>query len=67
MVNGNCLRIYFETQQCLVETPGMVEDYEYKSQGSQEEKYFFTSVWFECCFLWLFFGDPLDTFLEAIW
>ena len=54
MVNGNCLRIHLGTLQCLVETSGIVEDCDYKSQGSQEENYFFTSVLFECCFLYLF-------------
>ena len=51
VVNGNCLRIHLGTLQCLVETSGIVEDSDYKSQGSQEENYFFTSVLFECCFL----------------
>ena len=40
MVNGNCLRIHLATLQCLVETSGIVEDCDYKSQGSQEENYF---------------------------
>ena len=66
MVNGNCLWIHLATLQCLVETSGIVEDCDYKSQGSQEE-FFFYKCMVRMLFSLAFFGDPLDTFLEAIW
>ena len=58
MVNGNCLRIHLGTLQCLVETSGIVEDSDYKSQGSQEENYFLqvygSNVVFFSFFRWSF-------------
>ena len=58
MVNGNCIRIHLGTLQCLVETSGIVEDCDYKSQGSQEENFFLqvygSNVVFFIFFRWSF-------------